>query len=391
MKGKIYLVLAMLTAIMLLPQLALAEDYTCAVYFTGDGCPHCAKAAPVIEKVIRDTPNLVLIKYEVYKKLENAPVLEQYAASYGVQPGIPLLIFNGENILQGDTPIITQMKLRADALESNPCALSDGVSVNYSSLKKDELPGSPEIIFSGKSEDAGTGLSATDLSFVKIVSLAVVDAINPCAFAVLLLLLLTILTNNPNKKHKVLLSGLMFILAIFLIYFIYGLVIIKFFQLVQALASVKYYVYKLFALAAIILGILNIRDFLSYAPGRAGTEMPLMFRPKVRKILTKVASPTGAFTAGAFVALFLLPCTIGPYIIAGGLMAELGFMATFPWLVLYNALFVLPMLAITLIVWGGISRVEDLSDWKDKHIRYIHLIAGIIMAALGIAMFFGWL
>ena len=115
-----------------------------------------------------------------------------------------------------------------------------------------------------------------------------------------------------------------------------------------------------------------------------------MFRPKVKRILARVASPGGAFVAGCIVALFLLPCTIGPYFIAGSILAEMSFFATTPWLLFYNVVFVLPMIAITLLVFGGISGVKDLSDWKDRNIRVLHLVSGIIILLLGIVLLFGW-
>ena len=49
------------------------------------------------------------------------------------------------------------------------------------------------------------------------------------------------------------------------------------------------------------------------------------------------------------------------------------------------------MIFITLVVYAGFSRVEDIGGWKERNIRYLHLTAGIIMFALGVAMVFGWI
>jgi len=141
---------------------------------------------------------------------------------------------------------------------------------------------------------------------------------------------------------------------------------------------------------AIVLGILNIKDFFRYKPGGLGTEMPMGLRPKVKKIISGITSPRGAFLVGAFVTVFLLPCTIGPYIIAGGILSALELIKTIPWLLIYNIIFVSPMVAITVIVYVGIANIENVSEWKDKNIRYLHLIAGAIILCLGIAMVFGW-
>ena len=86
-----------------------------------------------------------------------------------------------------------------------------------------------------------------------------------------------------------------------------------------------------------------------------------------------------------------MPCTIGPYIIASGLLSELGFLAALPWLLYYNIIFILPMIIITLIVFFGLTRVEDVSAWKEKNIRKLHLIAGILLVLVGVALLIGWI
>ncbi len=228
------------------------------------------------------------------------------------------------------------------------------------------------------------------VTLAKIVTLALVDAVNPCAFAVLLLLLTAILTYNPGNRRSVLLAGLMFIAAIFAMYFIYGLIFIKFFQLIQALNMVKMWLFKVLAVVAIIFGILNIRDSIKYKPGGIGTEMPLMLRPKMQALISRVTSPRGAFITGLFVTLFLLPCTIGPYVIAAGILSVFDMMANIPILLLYNLIFVIPMLAIVGIVYLGLKGVKDVEEWKNKHITKLHLIAGILMLLVGIALLLGW-
>jgi len=48
------------------------------------------------------------------------------------------------------------------------------------------------------------------------------------------------------------------------------------------------------------------------------------------------------------------------------------------------------MIIITLIVYFGFTTVENVSGWKERNIKYLHLIAGIILVLLGIAMLLGW-
>ena len=447
---------------------ASADNVICAVYFTGIGCPHCARADPVVlSELVNEYNDLVIIEYEIYQEQGNAQLLCGYDSNYDSGLGFPLIIFSRDKHIIGDIPILQNAEKTINNLSWNPCPLLNGSSVPFSQLDIASLPGKPKIwakdriliktgeggdnellkdllgtetpcsLLNNKSyettdakpaplsgtsvkfdnaiklkgwvfqwngaglEKNGTGGNWTDivneanaskveLTLPKIVSLAAVDAVNPCALAVLTLMLIAILTYNPKKKRNVLLAGLAFSISVFVMYLFYGLVIIRFFQLIQTLTTIRLWLYKILGLLAVILGLLNLRDFFHYKPGRLGTEMPMMLRPKVKKIISRVTSPRGAFVVGLFVTVFLLPCTIGPYVIAGGILSALELVKTIPWLLIYNSIFILPMLAITLIVYAGVKRVEDISGWKEKNIRHLHLVAGLIIICLGVAMLMGW-
>ncbi len=220
------------------------------------------------------------------------------------------------------------------------------------------------------------------LTLAKILSLAAVDAVNPCALAVLTLMLIAILTYNPQKRRNILLAGLAFVISVFVMYLIYGLIIIKSFQLIQSLTFIRLWLYKILGLGAIIFGCFKLKAFFQ-------AKAVCKVSPKVDKVISKITSPGGAFLVGAFVTIFLLPCTIGPYIICGGILCPLGILKALPLLLLYNLIFVLPMVAMVLIIYLGLSKIEDISSWQAKHIKYLDLISGLIIIGLGLAMIFG--
>ncbi len=230
------------------------------------------------------------------------------------------------------------------------------------------------------------------LTFWRITTLALADSVNPCAIAVLVMILTAILIQNPEKRKKVLWGGLAFVVAIYIAYLFYGVIIIQFFRLfAEFLRESSGYVYKGLAILAMLIGALNIKDFFYYKKGGIATEMPIFLRPKVKKIIRGVTSTTGAFVIGFVVTLFLLPCTMGPYIIASGLLADLGTLGALPWLLYYNLVFVLPMLIIVGLVYFGFRKVDQVSGWKERNIRYLHLIAGLLLFLIGVALLMGWI
>jgi cytochrome c biogenesis protein CcdA len=395
-KQYLFLLLSIMLVLIPLSSASHAADpntkYVCGVYFTGIGCPHCANIAPVVKDFLINNPNVALLRYEIYNKTDNVPIMDAYLSSYSVPPGIPLIMFSKDVYLRGDSPIIENLESTVASLGENPCPLMNGSTLRFNDLNCDSLPGRPEVLIENETIIGGGACvePKQELTLAKILSLAAVDAVNPCEIAVLTMILIAILTADPKNKKKVLFAGLAFSFAIVLMYLVYGLVIIKFFQVVSLLKGVGSVIFKVLAVLAILLGIFNIRDFVRYRPGGFLTEMPIFLRPKVKKLIATVTSVKGAFVIGLLVTLFLIPCTMGPYFIAGGLLSGLELIKTLPWLLLYNLVFILPMIVITLIVYFGFTTVENVSGWKERNIRYLHLIAGIILVILGIAMLLGW-
>lgn len=449
------------------------ESKKFAIYFTGIGCPHCAKVSPVLHKKIEEG-DLIVIEYEIYNRIANSRVLNSYADSYKMSLGIPQMLFSKEVIEDGDSPIISKLDEMVSDSNPNEIFLENGKSVSFENLDLNILNRYPTIyskdrvvirksikditkeqneqiknfIYNSDLQLAIDGLNGTvvktelvktasaslkydnainingwllqwngkpivasqedtqngeeevnsegqKISFGKILSLGLADSVNPCALSILALVLISIITYNPGKRKDILLAGLCFILSVILMYFVYGILIVKAFEVIQSIGSIKEFLFGklglnfILGIVAIILGILGIKDFISYRPGGIGTEMPLFLRPKASKLIAKVTSPIGAFGIGAFVTLFLLPCTIGPYIILGGLLADEGVSKAIPSLLLYNFIFIIPMLVVTLLVYFGTKKIEDVKDWKDKNVRYMHLISGILLLTVGILMVSG--
>lgn len=227
------------------------------------------------------------------------------------------------------------------------------------------------------------------LTIPAVVGAAFVDAINPCAFAVLIILMTTVLARS-NKK-KALYAGLCFSLAVFISYFLMG---VGLFSALRATGATRIF-YIIVTVLAYLLGILNIKDYYWYGKGIL-MEVPRKWRPSMKGLIQKVTSPSGAFIVGFLVSLFLLPCTSGPYIIILGLLADQATkFSGLMYLLLYNLIFVFPMVLITILVYKGLSTTERLEALRQKKLKILHLIAGIIMILLGagmtLALYLGWI
>lgn len=56
-------------------------------------------------------------------------------------------------------------------------------------------------------------------------------------------------------------------------------------------------------------------------------------------------------------------------------------------LALYNLIFIAPMLIITGAIYFGFTTTEKAERWRQGKLKILHLIAGLIILALGVGMF----
>jgi cytochrome c biogenesis protein CcdA len=221
----------------------------------------------------------------------------------------------------------------------------------------------------------------SSLNFSVITLAALVDSINPCAIAVLLILLETLLLTDQRKKA--LKIGLIFILGLYITYFIFGIGLFSALSL-EKIQQFAPYLHKIIGGLAILIGLFNIKDFFFYGKGFV-MEIPRAWRPQLGAILRTVTSPIGALLVGAIVTLFELPCTGGPYIFALGYLSSITTcLKAIPIILYYNLIFVLPLLILTGLLVLGFANIESAHRWREKNVRLLHLIAGIIMLGLGI-------
>jgi len=250
-------------------------------------------------------------------------------------------------------------------------------------------PGTPALFAPSGDPPRDSSTASTPVTLAKIVALAMVDAVNPCALAVLTLVLLSIMTSGAGAQQRVIWAGIAFSAAVFVMYLVYGLIIMSLFSLAGSVAGVRHEAGLVLGAFAILLGLAQVYDAKAAGSGGSVTGMPERFRSRVRLLVSTISSTPGAFLIGAFVTVFLLPCTIGPYIIAGSVLSPMGLLTAVPYLILYNAVFILPMIAITFAIGLGLGRLDALTEWRTRNIRTIHAFSGVIMLLFGFGLMTG--
>jgi cytochrome c biogenesis protein CcdA/glutaredoxin len=350
----IFLVFSFVTAV------DAAEETVHLHLFYGQGCPHCSSMRLFLEDIQPSYPYLIIHEHEVYHDDDGRALFEALASQYGEKiSGVPTTII-GDKIIVGFSDEISE-----DIL--------DEVSRCHESGCEDPLQ---EISIPENEDDPAHAITHS-LTIPIVIAAAAVDAINPCAFAVLIILMTAAL--SIADKRRALRFGLAFTVSIYISYFLIG---IGLFSVLQA-SGLSHAFYFAVTGLAVLVGLLNIKDYFWYGKGFL-MEVPLSWRPTMKKLLKSATSPFGAFLVGFVVSLFELPCTGGPYIVILGLLAtEVTRGTGIVYLLLYNLVFVSPLIILSLIIYKGLSTTEKLEKIRQDKLRILHLIAGLLM--LGIA------
>jgi len=348
------------------------------ILFYGAWCPHCEKVKQYIKKNGLDK---IVKEVEVYfsqtwSKYFLETIKDLWLDFKDV--GVPFLYID-ENwkkyYIEWDEGIINFLKTHKEDLKS-------GIS-QVCWIYKNQSDSCKSVVSDDKNVKTDVAKNFWEVLLIMIPA-AFADSINPCAFAVMGILLGSILMRF-RSKIKVIISGLLFVLAVYISYFLMGLGIVKVLTSTLSVEILKYIVWILW----ILVWLANLKDSIWYGRGFV-MEVPFSWRPYLKKILHKIVSPMWAFFIGFIVSLFLLPCSSWPY------FTFLGFLST-NWLdferykylysiylAIYNFIFVLPMVWITFLVAFGVVWRQEVLQKKEKYVKLIHLIVGLIMIGLGI-------
>ncbi|MBI2607883.1 MAG: hypothetical protein HYW51_03595 [Candidatus Doudnabacteria bacterium] len=206
------------------------------------------------------------------------------------------------------------------------------------------------------------------------------DSIGPCSFAVLLLTI-AFLFSIGELRSSILKIGLAYIVGIFVAYLLIGL------GLLQALHifNVPHFMAKLGAGLLIILGLINLLNwYLPKFPLKLG--IPNVAHHKMAVLMEKASIPT-AFLLGGLVGLCEFPCTGGPYLLVLGLLHDQATYLKGVWyLLLYNLIFVFPLI-IVLLIASEKSLVDKFQTWHENKKADMRLYGSIAMIVLGIIIF----
>lgn len=213
-----------------------------------------------------------------------------------------------------------------------------------------------------------------------IVAAALVDSVNPCAFSVLILTIAFLFSIGKLRSDALRIGGF-YILGIFVAYTLIGLGILQ----VLHFFDIPHFVGKIGAALLIAVGVLNlVNEFFPRFPVKL--KIPDAAHHTMARLLERTSAPL-VFLLGAFVGLCEFPCTGGPYLAALGLLHDQAtYTAGLSYLLLYNLIFVIPLIVI-LAIASNPALLEKVRAWQREERSVMRWAGGAAMVVLGGLMF----
>jgi hypothetical protein len=314
------------------------------VYFYEPTCSACQIALPTILDLRRRYPHYRIARVDT----SDPPAIalqEEYNRAYHVAPRdrdrIPIA-FAGGRYFVGSEVIATDLR----------AYLGAGPLVRPSRQLRPHEHGHAILVRRFQS-----------LGFAPVLVAGLVDSINPCAIATLIFFL-SYLTLGGRKPRDLLWIGGLFALGVFVTYFLIGLGLLRALHSLQAVPALARALYPVAALVTFVLAAIS---FLDYHRARAGQTTRIALQlPRGLKLRVHQAIRTqlglrqvaiAAFATAVVVSALEFTCTSQVYLPTLMYMAQAGdqrFRATLL-LLLYNLMFVLPLIAIFVAAYFGVS------------------------------------
>jgi cytochrome c biogenesis protein CcdA len=207
---------------------------------------------------------------------------------------------------------------------------------------------------------------------------AAIDSINPCAIGVLILMISVVLGSGKSIKRMLILGGA-YILAIFITYLVAGLGLVYFFSAIPIV--IAEYLSIAVGILVILAGMLEIKDYFWYGKGFS-LQIPHYFAQKIQEWSASSTTVVGVMLLGAFVAAVELPCTGAPYLAIITVLRINFDWTAFGLMIIYNIVFVAPLLAILGAVAAG-AKLSKVQKWKEDSKGGMRLAIGLLLIGLG--------
>ncbi|MEN3203380.1 MAG: thioredoxin domain-containing protein [Atribacterota bacterium] len=354
------------------------EEKPVFLFFYSSRCPICRelkeKVTPPVFEKYADKIKVVYLDYTFSKNYEKLVFLEEY---WKVEEKTSVEIFSDVGYVATEDP--ERINVLLEQLIEKTLKTPKPTQAPWLSERVEELIFSrfrgftPWVV-------AGAGF---------------LDGLNPCAFATIVFMV-NLLFVLGHSRQRIVEIGTTYTAAVFVTYLLIGLGIFQIWQTLEAYRIISRIIYGAMALLLLVFAFFSVRDAITYKKERKETGMtlglPKGLRIKINQYLKESFSKRKLFAAavvsGFAVSLLEAGCTGQVYLptimyiakeVAEQRLKALGY------LLLYNAFFIMPLIAVFLSVFFG-SQSRALVEFGRKNIFISKIALSCLFVILSILL-----
>ena len=352
------------------------------IIFYSSGCRNCIR----IEREITRADRMELFKNNIETEYRNVDDIENYKFLLGLEEKykskirnvLPVFYFQG-HFVNGKGDVKKNLKI----------LLSTPVSAVDSSLKT--LPKIDLV------------KHFNSFTIPAIIAVGLIDGINPCAVTVIVFFM-SFLAFQGYRKREMAVIGLVFILSVYLTYCLIGLGIFEFLYRLRGFWILTKIINISIGVVSIIFSFYALYDFIQYRKTRSTSGMLLSLPQWIRNLTYRIIGSqyrgrkhnplfkksligltVSALISGFLVSILEAVCVAKIYLptIIFVLKTTGLKLRALTYLLLYNLLFVVPLLVILCLVLTG-TTVDQFHKVLMKHLGIVKISMAVTFLGLGI-------
>lgn len=343
-------------------------------YFYQKGCPKCDRASYLLKYINEKYPHLHIKSIDLNTD-DGKRLNETLSNRLGLPQEKRLIapsIFIGNDYLSPEE--ITESKVEALIAIYEKVEAKSALKVEEKEIQQAET----SMIERFKSLGVFTVLSA-----------GFIDGLNPCAFATLIFFI-SYLTFVGRKRREILLVGIGFSGAVFITYLLIGFGVLSFIQHLSFLPILSKIIYVITLIIALVLGGYSLYDYVKLKQGRASEmklQLPDFLKRRIHQTIREGSKSSryfiAAIAAGFIISILEFACTGQVYLPTILFVTNIPSLraSAFSYLLLYNLMFILPLLIIFGIAYWGVTS-EQLAQFLRYRASTIKLSTALVFFVL---------
>jgi cytochrome c biogenesis protein CcdA len=356
--------LVLLSVVLFFPTMASGQSGEVVVeYFYEDGCLNCARAEPVVDKIVQGYDNISYSKYEIYSDNGGIKVYDRMVSEYGIAT-VPAVVINHR------------------------------VTITYSDYNGDEerleellvagIENAPQIPGNNSVQPVDGENILPELSLPVVLVAGLLAGFNPCLLAVMAFLASLTLSAKGNRTELLKIVG-GFCAGIFVMFMVVGMGLLG---VIKQQPEIKDTITLLLVVLIGLLGLwhfydayhLKVHDRSSFKT--SGSFLQLVGGIEHRNTVMV------SFLAGAMFSIIKAPCVGAVYFAILDMLITQGKIADGAiYLGFYNLGVILPVLILGIMLAFGLSP-ERVNDLREKRRVEIRMVTGAVLLMLAVLIYF---